>query len=434
MVEQLGGTSSRLRKESILLHNKDLHGFKEVMQFIFDPYLHTGISDKKMSNGSTSRDIIITLSEALTYFKTHQTGSLADVAFAWSFVNCQSTRITRNLAYSIVTKNLKIGVTERTLNKIYGDTFIPVIGCNLGVDMAKVRSKMSGIYISSRKIDGARRLLVKENGNMMMYTRSGHVDEGLVDILAEAVHLPDNMVYDGELEAIGTFKDNIALRQATNSIANTKGRRTGLTYNIFDAVPVEDFKLGESKHNALARKRFIDVLFGLWPMEGVIPLPELTFIKAVPIEAVSANLSLHEKIFFRMIEAGEEGLMLIKADSLYKVGKRTNDWVKMKNYSEIFLPVVDIFEGAGKYEGMLGGVRVDYMGTRVGVGSGFTDHERLDYWNNPEKILQKVIRVVCQGESKDSTTNIVSLNCPIYKGIADPGDIGLAKFKPLEGV
>lgn len=437
VTKQIRETSSRNRKESILMQNKDVPGFKDLMYFIYNPYTTTGISDKKMDGVSiTYTGEPISLEKAIAYFNEHQTGTLADVTFAWQFVLSQQSKEAQAVAYAMVTKNLTIGVTKVTLNKIYGDTFIPVIGCELGVEYRKVKDKMHGIYISSRKIDGIRRLLVKENGVVTMYSRHGLPDDGLVDIVREAVYLPDNTVYDGELEAIGNFSSNIALRQATSSIANRKGNRTGLTFNIFDVIPLEDFKAGQSQHNALVRKRFIDILFGLWPMDEIEPLKPMEFIKAVPIEAVSADLALHEKIFFRMIEAGEEGLMLIRADSMYKVGKRTNDWVKMKNYAEIFLPVVDVFEGAGKYTGMLGGIKVDYRSngkiTRVGVGSGFTDAERKKYWEDPSLILQKIVRIVCQGESVDSSTGIASINCPIFKGICAPTN-KVGEFAPLTG-
>lgn len=428
VVQQIKETSSRTRKESILEKNKDLPGFKEVMHFIYNPYQRTGISDKKMDAHRVAGTSPITLSAFLKFFSEHQTGTIDDVILAWGFVNSQTSKAANELAYAMATKNLKIGVTEKTLNKIYGDTFIPVIGCELGVEYAKTKSKMSGIYISSRKIDGIRRLLVKEAGVISMYSRSGMPDDGLVDIIREAANLPDNMVYDGELEAIGEFSDNIALRQATNSIANRKGDRTGLTYNVFDAVPIEDFKLGQSKHVALVRKRFVDVLFGVTPMPDVQSLAPMEFIKAVPIECISDDLALHEKVFFRMVANGEEGLMLIKADSLYKVGKRTNDWVKMKNYVAISLPVIGVYEGTGKYTGMLGGVYVDYCGNSVGTGSGFDDAERKKYWDNPELIVGKNIKIVCQGESSDSTTGLVSLNCAIYKGITDAATTEFVKL------
>jgi len=422
IVEEIKSTNSRNAKEAILVKYKDVHAFRNVMHFIYNPYQHTGISDKKMKAYKSDISGLCLLEDAINYFSCHTTGAECDVTFAWYFVNSQETKRAKALAYAMVTKNLKIGLTETTLNKVYGANFIPVIGCALGVEYGKIKSKMAGIYIASRKIDGIRRLLVKENGYITMYSRSGIPDEGLVDIIREASYLPDNVVYDGELEAIGDFQNNIALRQATSSIANSNGHRTGLTFNIFDMIPVDEFKLGESLHIALVRKRAIELMFGFATMEDIEPLRHLSmmkYIKAVPIECVSDNLALHEKVFHRMVAAGEEGLMLIKAASKYKVGKRTNDWVKMKNYLSIQLKVVDLFEGTGKYKNMLGGVLVDYQGQLVGVGSGFNDFEREHFWQKPHNILTKTIDIVCQGESVDSTTGNVSLNCAIYKGVTD---------------
>jgi len=48
-----------------------------------------------------------------------------------------------------------------------------------------------------------------------MYSRSGIEDEGLVEIIEQARYLPDNTVYDGELLAMGTYRNSIAF-EASN--------------------------------------------------------------------------------------------------------------------------------------------------------------------------------------------------------------------------
>ena len=56
------------------------------------------------------------------------------------------------------------------------------------------------------------------------------------------------------------------------------------------------------------------------------------------------------------------------------------------------LLVHSIYEGKGKYEGMLGGVRVHFNNnTDNGVGGGFSDKQRQLFWDHPELIIGKVI-------------------------------------------
>src|SRR5690606_27646628 len=142
-------------------------------------------------------DTTITAHDVIRYFEKNQTGSDKDVYFAWLFINAQETEQARDLAIAMVTKDLKIGVTDTSLNKVYGADFIPKIGCMLGVSYPENKHKVRGPFIATEKLDGIRRILVKENGECRMYSRSGIEDEGLVEIIEEARYLPDNTVYDG---------------------------------------------------------------------------------------------------------------------------------------------------------------------------------------------------------------------------------------------
>ena len=194
----------------------------------------------------------------------HTTGAGTDLAYAALFIRSTEKYQpeAKNLAIAIVTQELKIGITSTSLNMVYGNDFIPKIGCMLGVKLGDSSAVASGIHtdrivwpcIVTEKLDGIRRILVKEKGICRVYSRSGHEDTGLYEIIGDAAYLPDNTVYDGELLAKGTFKDSIALRQATNSIANSKGAKAGLTFNIFDMVQLDEFKRGQSSNTALVRK------------------------------------------------------------------------------------------------------------------------------------------------------------------------------------
>lgn len=426
-IYEIQATPGRNGKLALLERYAELPGFKDVLQFIYNPYIRTGIAANKLTKGKHSMcDMTITAHDAIRYFEKNQTGSDKDVHFAWLFINAQETEQARDLAFAMVTKNLKIGITDTSLNKVYGADFIPRIGCMLGVPYPENKHKVRGPFIATEKLDGIRRILVKENGECRMYSRSGIEDEGLVEIIEEARYLPDNTVYDGELLAIGTYSNSIALRQATNSIANRKGIRTGVTFNIFDIIPIDEFKRGVSKYTALNRKVLLGSMFG---DEGVRYLRDdwakllvafdlghkFRTIKAVPILGVVSTDEEITELVAPIWERGGEGIMLNTMEGLYEI-KRSNNLLKVKYVKSMDLKVVDIQEGTGKYEGMLGAAIVDYKGYRVGVGSGFSDEERQRFWDNPEEIIGKTIEVDTFGESKDQLGNI-SLNCPIYKRV-----------------
>ena len=426
-IYEIQATPGRNDKLALLRQYESLPGFKETLRFVYDPYIRTGIADKKLIKGMHDmKNEQLTVYNVIEYFEVNQTGTDDDVHFAWLFINAQETEQAKDLAFAMITKNLKIGITDTSLNKVYGADFIPRIGCILGVPYSENKHKIKGPFIATEKLDGIRRILVKEKGRCRLYSRSGIEDEGLVEIIEEAKYLPDNTVYDGELLAIGTYENSIALRQATNSIANRKGIRKGVSFNIFDIVPLDEFKKGKSEHNALNRKLLLGAMFG---DDGIQHLHDdwakmmvafdlgykFKTIKAVPILGVVSTDEEIAELVTPIWKRGGEGIMLNTFEGCYEL-KRSNSLLKVKYVESMDLKVVDIQEGTGKYEGMLGALVVDYKGYRVGVGSGFSDEERQRFWDNPEEIIGKTIEVDTFGESKDQLGNI-SLNCPIFRGV-----------------
>jgi DNA ligase-1 len=431
-IVSIGKASGRNAKIDMLKKYKDIVGFKEILQFIYNPYIRTGIAKKKLDKATANNVQGLSYSEMIEYFTKHQTGSEADCGMAKAFIdNYPVGSHAHTIAVAMVTKTLKIGITEKTLNQVYGDDFIPMIGIMKAEKYSEFKGKVKGPFIATEKLDGARRILVKEDGNISVYSRSGIPDDGLVDIESEATQLPDNCVYDGELLAIGDFDNAIELRQATNSIANTKGKRTGLTFNLFDMIPIADFKRGISTHDALTRKLMLGAMFGdesIYPLSPAnykkiikdFKLPhDFKLIRPVPIEGIVNTeeevMMLAEPIWRR----GFEGIMLNTYSGKYDLTKdRSREILKVKNVEEFVLEVIDVEEGkAGtKNEGRLGALVVSYNGNRVGVGSGLDDRQRISWWKNPSLIIGKKIEIESFGQSHNKQGG-TSLNCPIFKRI-----------------
>lgn len=435
IIKLIGQTSGYNDKLAILKKYSSTPGLKEILKFIYNPYCKTGISDAKLNNvwwGSVFERI--DWHEAIAYFSKHQTGSGDDVMFAANFIGYTKAahgEDAMKVARALVTQNLKIGITATSLNNVYGKDFIPKTGCMLGTLFDDVPAhKIQWPCIVTEKLDGIRRILVKENGVCRFYSRSGHEDTGLVEIMKEAACLPDNFVYDGELLAAGTFKDCIAQRQATNSIANSKGLKTGLTFNVFDMVPAVDFYAGISTETALTRKlrlgaTLMDESIQLLDEERWFQLiaafgvhTELKFIKPVQILGLVKNIDMVTPIVEQIWARGGEGVMLNTANGPYEI-KRSKCLLKVKHTEEHILPVVDIMEGSGKYEDAMGALVVQYTNkfgqqSYLGVGSGFTDDQRRAIWENPEKYIGRKVEIETFGESTNAA-GMTSLNCPIFK-------------------
>lgn len=414
-----------IAKQRMLKQYEDVEGFKEVLKFIMSPHTVTGISEKKafklIKHSGMVRRLDITFKEAIDYFTECNTGTDRDILFAQAFMDSWAhDKDAHWLATGLVTKNLRIGVTLTTLNKVYGSDFIPKIGVMLGSNLKDVKNP-EGPWIETEKLDGHRRIMLKENGKVTFYTRNGLVDNGLFVLLEDAAMLPDNRMYDGECLAIGNFKNSLELRQATNSIMNSDGPKTGITFNLFDTLPIEEYYSGKSNRTAVERKLTLCGIFGCESQKILcgVPAPkaeyEFTTIKNVPILAVVNSIKEALEIAKTIIDRGFEGAMLNKADSKYEV-KRSKDLIKIKDVKTIELKVREVVEGTGKYVGMLGSVIVDYKGFPVGVGSGFNDYERKKYWENPDDIIGKIIEVDTFGETTNMAGSL-SINAPIFKGV-----------------
>lgn len=429
-IEEIANASGSIEKEILLKKHAEV--VMPVLRFIYNPYCKTGISAAKLLKGiqmtAGGVGIGVSFEEITEHLTKHNTGSDADLIIAANFVRtCINEYDAGELAKAIVTQNLQIGVNVTTLNKVYGSDFIPKVGCMLGTLYANVKN-VKWPCIVTEKLDGVRRILIKENGVCKCYSRSGHEDTGLVEIMDDAHLLPNNFVYDGELLAAGEFKDCIEQRQATNSLSSMKGDKTGLIFNVFDMIPLEDFYAGVCTDPAIERKirlaaTFMDdsleIIDEQWAQRqvyfGMPTMPK--HIVSVPILGLVNNIAQATPIAEKIWARGGEGIMLNTTTGPYEI-KRSKELIKIKHTEEVVLPVINILEGEGKYEDSLGAIVVEYKGNCVGVGSGFTDDQRKYIWENPEEFIGRLAEIETFGESKNAQ-GYYSINCPIFKRFVD---------------
>lgn len=89
----------------------------------------------------------------------------------------------------------------------------------------------------------------------------------------------------------------------------------------------------------------------------------------------------------KYVKEGYEGLVLRKDDQ----------FIKVKPTVTYDVEVLDLYEGKGKNKNKMGGAQT-CMG---GVGGGWTDKEREEYWLEPDKLIGKIIEVKCQCLTKN---------------------------------
>lgn len=410
IIEGVSGTSSRNEKESILHNNRDNQLLKEILYFVYSPYVLTGLSKKKISKKLQLPNEQSTLSivEVMDYLKSHNSGRDTDIQIIQHFIKSQPEDL-QELLTKIVTKDLVIGATAGTINKSFGKQFIEEFDVMLADKYFDHEDKVKGNFIISEKLDGNRNATFN-NDSIKMLTRQGQPYEGFIDIEEELKLLPKGYVYDGEFIAINEKNLNSAdLYRVTTSIVRKDGIKKDVIFHVFDMIPIEDFKKGICKTPCIDRKlMFKNVIEGL----------DLKWIKEVPILYIGKDKEQVTYWLDKLTSEGSEGCMVNIADAPYEC-KRTKNILKVKKMQSVDLKIVGFEEGDGRLKGTLGRVNVMYKCNLVGVGSGFSDSDRTYIWNNRDILIGKIIEVKYFEESTNKKTKEISLRFPIFKGIRE---------------
>jgi DNA ligase-1 len=412
IVNELQSTSGRNDKEDILRKYSDNELFKTILKFVFDPYVLSGLSSKKINKkikGEVTNKFV-SIEGVMNYLRINNTGKDVDILNVRSFIDHEPSLEIQELLKQIVTKSLKLGATANTFNKVYGEGFINQFEVMLAEKYFDHEEKLNDEFIVTTKLDGIRCVIIKENEALSVFSRQGQPIDDLVEILDEAKYLTDGYVYDGEL-ILNNDKGLVSkdLYRETVKVARKDGEKKNLIFNCFDVVPVEDFKRGICNIPCESRKFHIGVIFNDYLPEGVM----LNHIVEVPILYKGTDKLKIIELLENEIELGHEGVMVNIANAPYEC-KRSRGILKVKKMQDCDLRVVSIEEGEGRNSGTLGRVNVEYKGNVVGVGSGFSDEMRREVFNNPEKYIGRVAKVQYFEETSNSKDGKLSLRFPVF--------------------
>lgn len=415
ILEKIKNTSSSNEKQAILEQNKNDGLLQEILSFVYNPYFRSGLSTKKIKKkiAPTEYRLLLQPDNSITYIfnylKDHNTGTDQDIAHVQWYIRNYSEGCPE-IVEEILTQNLKIGMTAKSINKVWNN-LIPEFNVMLAdkywEKIDKLEQEKPRILVT-QKLDGMRCTTIKLGDKINLMSRSGQLMTGFVEIEHELRELPDG-VYDGEILADLSIDNSLDLFASTVSAARTKDtKKKNMTYNVFDYVKkVEEFVTGMFSESCAQRKQ---------NLENILKKAHCNYIKYVEVLYDGEyNSDIIDKLLNKALSLQQEGIMLNIADAPYQK-KRTTDILKVKKMNTVDLFVTNVFEGKGKYKGTLGGVVVEYKGQPVGVGSGFSDIQRKMIWEHPESIVGKLIEVQYFEESKDKNGK-PSLRFPVFKKI-----------------
>lgn len=282
----------------------------------------------------------------------------------------------------ILNKDLKCGVSIKTINKMYPG-LIPLESCMLCKDLES--NRLSYPCYTSIKIDGDRGIFKPGIG---FISRTGKKITGLE-------HLEE------PLQRIGIATDG-ELRDSTRSFS----RSSGLIRSNKEHKPNVRFFVFDTAINSHK------------PFHERLELLRTKYHKCHSHIVVVPHLKCNNRVelstrYKAAVKAGHEGLV-VKAYSHMYQRKRSYDWMRMVPDVPTEVKVVGTTSGkaGSKYDGMCGALVVEFEGKTQKVGSGLDDEERYEYYHQPELIVGQTIEVV-------------------YKGLTDHGKMRQPRYKRI---
>jgi DNA ligase-1 len=401
IIRNLEDHPSRLNKEAILesAMNEGLDEFFEGVGMALDTLYTFGvkqvpIKEEKGGQG-LSWDNFKQLAESLN--RRELTGHAARDAILLA-MGVATDGQWNDFYRRILIKDLRCGVSEKTVNKVAKalkkpNYSVPVFEVMLAHDGANHEKKIKGKKLLEKKLDGVRCLTVVdyESRTVTMYTRNG---KELVNFPHIVKAFEDNMdnfsrsyVFDGEVMSTSFNELMTQVHRKDNVEASDA------VLNLFDVLPLFEFKAGESIMGQRRRSNFLKTNFSnIFADAGCI-----TIVPQIEVDLdTMVGMVEFQDFNKQMVEQGYEGIMIKDVDALYEC-KRSTSWLKQKPFIEVSLTVTAVEEGTGRNEGKLGALVCegidDGKSITVNVGSGFTDEQRAEFWTDKETMHGQVVEV-----------------------------------------
>ena len=204
VISSLEDHASRLNKEAILEAEIDNVELFEGFQLALSPFITFGVKKIPSHSGPDGQGLPwVAFKELCDLLRTRQlTGDAARDAIELA-LSASTGKQWNGWYRRILIKDLRCGVSEKTINKIKKDA-VPLFECMLAHDGANHESKVSGKKLLEPKLDGVRALLIinAETKSATIYSRNGKVLENFGHITSAVesnIELFDrSIVIDGE--------------------------------------------------------------------------------------------------------------------------------------------------------------------------------------------------------------------------------------------
>lgn len=406
-------SGAKAKCEFIKSHDEDTY-FKSFLYFALNPLITYNISkkslDKLMSGNNVDGQKLIFFNdifeccEYLSRLRSMDDATLRQIKTLLDMKYPDQEE--KELYMQLLSKTVRLGITGKTINKIIPN-LIPEWEVQQAYPVDKYPLKVGTEFWLTQKLNGARATLYE--GQLL--ARSGMPYRGLEHITDALSWLRvAGFVADGELtlKDKGSLSDNEAFRVATGVLNSDSVNKTVICYTIFDMIPVKDFDALKPQVTYKYRRDILNQFAErIADTDGAV--------KVLPVLYHGTDQSKIEELLEQMVREDKEGLM-INTDAPYR-RTRHKGILKVKRFYTMDLPISRCEEGTGRLSGTLGAFVLKYKENEVKVGSGFTDEQREQFWNNRDDMEGLLCEVKYKEISQDKGTGLESLQFPVFVGI-----------------
>lgn len=410
-LQSIAGANAKC--EFIKAHRDDTY-FKRFLYFALNPMLTYNISkkstDKLMAEENFDGQKLIFFNdifeccEHLSRLRGMDDATLRQVRMLLNVKYPEMDE--RELYIQLLSKKVRLGIAAKTINKIIPN-LIPEWEVQQAYTVEKYPLKEGTEFWLTQKLNGARATLYE--GQLL--ARSGMPYKGLEHITDALSWLRvAGFVADGELtlKDKGDLSDNEAFRVSTGILNSDNVNKTVICYTIFDMIPVKDFDALKPQVTYRYRRDILNQFAErIADTDGAV--------KVLPVLYHGTDQSKIEELLEQMVREDKEGLM-INTDVPYR-RTRHKGILKVKRFYTMDLPIIRCEEGTGRLSGTLGAFVLKYKENEVKVGSGFTDEQREQFWNNRDDMEGLLCEVKYKEISQDKGTGLESLQFPVFVGI-----------------
>ncbi len=423
IIKLIESSNSRLFKESIILEQmkKGNDIFFKGLSFAYNKLLTFGVKQLPVAEKNGQGLDWIEFSKICEkLIKRELTGHAARDQII--ILKDKSYKDEWNFFYRrILQKDMRCGLSERTVNNVakknnYEQYVIPVFSCQLAQDCELHKKKLNGKKSLEVKLDGVRAVtVIYPSGKIDMFSRNGkelnnfnHIKDEISKTF-NISSIKEALVLDGEIVS----DDFQTLMKQIHRKSSSQNKDAKLF--LFDLLPLEYFKKGIYEKSYFSRIEELKKIHERFFIQSHV----INIIDSVNVDLDTEKGEIEFKNFNKnSIINGYEGIMIKDPESFYEC-KRSTTWLKSKPFIEISLEVKDYEEGTGRNKGKLGAIIAEGIdgdkNFKTNVGSGFTDLQRKEFWEEKDKLIGQIIEIRADSISKSQDGENWSLRFPRFK-------------------